>query len=96
MGYGVKRNKVNPLQLVTSNLIKYNINQEEYNVKVINDLIYDERKHLVATFKEHLIWDDMAEFLIRYFVIIITIGFIPLKNVNVVLKKFVLILRTIS
>jgi hypothetical protein len=53
------------LSNVRKNLSKYNFNQTEYQKKIITDLIYDEKKHIVAVFKEHLIWDDMAEFLIR-------------------------------
>jgi hypothetical protein len=50
---------------IKKNLNKHNILQKEYEKKIISDLIYDERKHIVAVFKEHLIWDDMAEFLIK-------------------------------
>lgn len=36
-----------------------------YNVKVINDVIYNENTHLVSIFKDYLIFDDISEFLKR-------------------------------
>lgn len=38
-----------------------------YNVKLINDIIYNEPNHLVAIFKDYLIYDDLSEFLKRYY-----------------------------
>lgn len=36
-----------------------------YNVKVINDVIYNENTHVVSVFKDYLIFDDVSEFLKR-------------------------------
>ena len=36
-----------------------------YNVKVINDIIYNDETHLVSMFKDYLILDDISEFLKR-------------------------------
>ena len=36
-----------------------------YNVKIINDIIYNEQTHAVAVFKDYLIYDDTSEFLKR-------------------------------
>lgn len=36
-----------------------------YNVKVINDIIYNDDTHLVSVFKDYLIYDDISEFLKR-------------------------------
>lgn len=36
-----------------------------YNVKIINDIIYNEPTHMVAVFKDYLIYDDLSEFLKR-------------------------------
>ena len=47
------------------NLIVHNSTQEEYNIKVINDIIYNEDKRIVSRFKDHLIYNDPAEFLRR-------------------------------
>jgi hypothetical protein len=39
-----------------------------YNVKVINDVIYNEPTHIVSVFKDYLIYDDISEFLKRVYV----------------------------
>lgn len=36
-----------------------------YNVKIVNDIIYNEPTHAVAVFKDYLIYDDLSEFLKR-------------------------------
>lgn len=38
-----------------------------YNVKVVNDIIYNDNTHLVSVFKDYLIFDDISEFLKRYY-----------------------------
>lgn len=38
---------------------------EYYNIKVINDIIYNEPTHVVSVFKDYLIHDDISEFLKR-------------------------------
>lgn len=40
--------------------------KEFYNVKVINDIIYNERTHVVSVFKDYLILDDISEFLYAF------------------------------
>ena len=44
---------------------KYSSNRDYYNVKIINDLIYNENTHVVSIFKDYLILDDINEFLKR-------------------------------
>ena len=46
---------------------KYNRDAEYYNKKIITDIIDNEYSHLVATFKEYLIFGDYSEFLQDYF-----------------------------
>ena len=46
---------------------KYNRGVEYYRRKVINDIIENESTHLVASFKEYLIYGDYSEFLQGYF-----------------------------
>ena len=41
----------------------YNINQDFYNVKIINEIISNEYSHIVSQFKDYLIEDDMNEFI---------------------------------
>jgi hypothetical protein len=38
-----------------------------YNVKVINDIIYNDPGHIVAVFKDYLIQDDISDFLKRFY-----------------------------
>lgn len=47
--------------------INYQSDESSYNVKVINDIIYNEKAHIVARFKDFLIYDDCSEFLRRSF-----------------------------
>ena len=46
---------------------KYYIDQFTYGTVVINNIIYNEKSHIVATFKDYLISDDISEFLKRYY-----------------------------
>ena len=40
---------------------KYMNTKELYNTKIINDIVYNENVHIVAVFKEYLIFDDITE-----------------------------------
>jgi len=44
---------------------KYSTNRDYYNLKIVNDLIYNENTHIVSIFKDYLILDDINEFLKR-------------------------------
>ncbi len=46
---------------------KYNRGADYYNKKIITDIIDNEYSHLVASFKEYLIYGDYSEFLQDYF-----------------------------
>ena len=50
-----------------------------YNINIIDNIIYNEKSHIVATFKDRLIIDDTGEFLKRYYI---------KKESNVRLPKF--------
>jgi hypothetical protein len=53
-------------QIIAENLFKkYMTSRDFYNVKIINDIIYNEATHIVAVFKDYLIYDDLSEFLKR-------------------------------
>jgi hypothetical protein len=53
-------------QIIEENLNKkYLTSREYYNVKIINDVIYNENTHIVSVFKDYLIFDDVSEFLKR-------------------------------
>lgn len=63
-----RQNKVHNFQnFVMGNLgRKYaNCHEEFENLKVVNDLIYNEQTHVVSIFKDYLILDDINEFLKR-------------------------------
>ena len=44
---------------------KYIQGMDYYNVKVVNDIIYNDETHLVSVFKDYLIYDDISEFMKR-------------------------------
>ena len=46
---------------------KYKIDQNRYNIYAIESIIFNDKTHLVALFKEYLIIDDDYEFLKRYY-----------------------------
>ncbi|CDW89624.1 UNKNOWN [Stylonychia lemnae] len=55
-------------QIVIQNLNKkYLTSREYYASKVINDIIYNEQIHIVSVFKDYLIFDDISEFLKRFY-----------------------------
>ena len=41
--------------------------KEYYNTKIINDILYNEQTNIVSVFKDYLIFDDVSEFLKRYY-----------------------------
>jgi hypothetical protein len=46
---------------------KYLTSKEYYNVKIINDIIYNEQTRIVSIFKDYLIFDDISEFMKRFY-----------------------------
>lgn len=46
---------------------KYLTSRDYYNSKVITDIVYNENTNLVSVFKDYLIYDDVSEFLKRYY-----------------------------
>ncbi len=46
---------------------KYNKSTDFYNIKVIDDIIYNEKTHFVEAFKEYLLYEDDNEFLIKFY-----------------------------
>ena len=55
-------------KLVNIKLIyRYEMPTYFHNVKIINDIIYNEKTHFVEIFKEFLIYDDFNEFFKRYY-----------------------------
>jgi hypothetical protein len=59
---------ITPKAQIHSNLNKkYLTSRDYYNSKVITDIIYNENTNLVSVFKDYLIYDDISEFLKRYY-----------------------------
>ena len=54
-----------PLAIKDSLEKKYLTGKDYYNVKIVNDIIYNETSHVVSIFKDYLIYDDVSEFLKR-------------------------------
>ena len=54
-------------KIIYNNLKKYNISSSIFNKYIINDIIFDHRNHIVAVFKNYLLWDETSEFLKRYY-----------------------------
>ena len=46
---------------------KYSKLPESYDINIIDNIIYNEKSHIVATFKDCLISDDIGEFLKRFY-----------------------------
>ena len=46
---------------------RYNKPLSYHDVKMINDILYNEKNHYVETFKEYLIYEDYNEFLKRFY-----------------------------
>lgn len=62
------RGRKGPYGLIQKNLnSKYLTGMDYYNVKVVNDIIYNDTTNLVSVFKDYLIYDDISEFMKRYY-----------------------------
>ena len=48
-------------------LNKYNSNVEMYNMKVINNIIFEEQRQIVSRLRNILLWDQSSEFLKRFY-----------------------------
>ena len=46
---------------------KYSIQSNFYGKIIINNIIYNEKTHIVAKFKDYLVLDDLSEFLKRFY-----------------------------
>ena len=53
--------------LIYSTLSKYNASESKLNLFKINDLLHNRNKKYVSLFKDHLLYDDITEFLFLFF-----------------------------
>ena len=63
--------------ITQNNLKKYSTTKRKYNIYIINSIIFDQRIHKVAVFKNNLLWDESSEFLKRFYKIRESIERIP-------------------
>jgi hypothetical protein len=52
-------------KIISENLTLYNWSTEEYQTKIINDMVFDEKKRIVSVFKDFLLFDETSDFLRR-------------------------------
>ena len=69
--------KIHPWNIISSNLKKYNATILNYKINTTNSLIFDQKIHLVAIFKDYLIWDDLSDFFKRFYFLNESIQIIP-------------------
>ena len=82
-----KQKKIFFHKIINNNLKFYNTTSKNYLKNIINNIIYNEKTHIVAIFKDYLILDDNGEFLKRFY---------KLKESFVRLPKFFLYYDTYS
>jgi hypothetical protein len=63
------KDTLNDLRTISGNLMreKYLTDGRYFSIKTVNEIIYNEKAHVVANFKDFLIFDDTSEFLKRYY-----------------------------
>ena len=60
-------NKFSSLKIISKNLQKYKTTKKQYDILITNAIIFDQRNHKVAEFKNYLLWDECSEFLKRFY-----------------------------
>ncbi len=68
-----KLSLINKLRKQAHKLIleNHNSDKDTLYIKTANDIVYNEKSHTVAVFKDYLIYDDASEFLKRLFVFLL-------------------------
>ena len=54
-------------KIISKNLLKYNKTKEQLSQNIIKKLIFHKKSHYTSLFIEYLIWDDLQEFLTKYY-----------------------------
>ena len=65
------------LSIISNNLKTYSITKKNYNIYIINSIIFDQKNHIVTEFKNYLLWDETSEFLKRYYKSVESIDRLP-------------------
>jgi len=55
------------MNVINYNLLKYNISTKKFNDDIIDDIIFNGKKHIVSVFKDYLILDDSCDFISKYY-----------------------------
>ena len=55
------------INVINDNLLKYNISSKKFNDDIIDDIIFNGKKHIVSVFKDYLILDDSCDFISKYY-----------------------------
>ena len=55
------------MNVINYNLLKYNISSKKFNDDIIDDIIFNGKKHIVSVFKDYLILDDSCDFISKYY-----------------------------
>ena len=72
-----KNNKITPKYVMRKILKSHDTTIKKYNTLNINAIIFDQKNHKVATFKNYLIWDETSEFFKRYYKLYESVDRIP-------------------
>lgn len=72
-----KNNKITPKYIMRKTLRTHDTTIKKYNTMNINAIIFDQKNHKVATFKNYLIWDETSEFFKRYYQLYESVDRIP-------------------
>ena len=72
-----KNNKITPKYIMRKILRTHDTTIKKYNILNINAIIFDQKNHKVATFKNYLIWDETSEFFKRYYKLYESVDRIP-------------------
>ena len=65
--YSYKETLTKAYNKLNTVLHSYNMSKDSINVKIANDIIFDERKRIVSVFKDYLLWNETADFLKQYY-----------------------------
>jgi len=72
-----KNKKITPKYVMRKILKSHDTTIKKYNTLNINAIIFDQKNHKVATFKNYLIWDETSEFFKRYYKLYESVDRIP-------------------
>lgn len=53
--------------IISKNLKKHSTTPKKYRIIIINSIIFDYKSHIVSKFKDYLLWDEISEFLKRFY-----------------------------